>query len=148
MEVAGHTFREAATVTLARGGRYRNVVPDRFELNLNLRFAPGVDVDEAKARVRGLVGEDAGVEIRFTDLAPAGRVPEGNALLDRLIDAGGLSVAPKNAWTDVARLSEAGIDAVNLGPGRGDQAHQRGEFCEIGSLVRVYDALSSFLVSA
>ncbi|MDF1563953.1 MAG: succinyl-diaminopimelate desuccinylase [Deltaproteobacteria bacterium] len=145
VEVGGHVFTSVATITTAQGGRYRNVVPDTFVLNLNYRFVPGTPLEEAQQRVRELVPASAAIE--FTDLAPSGAVPDHNALLERLVSEGGLQVAPKIAWTDVARFTEAGIDAVNFGPGRSDQAHQVGEYCEIAPLARAYEVLSAFLKS-
>src|SRR5262249_11751987 len=39
--VDGQTYREVMTPTMIKGGRMQNVIPDRVELNLNFRFAPG-----------------------------------------------------------------------------------------------------------
>ena len=50
VERGGFVFREVTSATLASGGRARNVVPDAFELNLNVRFAPGRTLEEAEAR--------------------------------------------------------------------------------------------------
>src|SRR5262249_52951071 len=41
VDVEGLTFRDTLAVTMASGGVARNVVPDRFEVAVNLRFAPG-----------------------------------------------------------------------------------------------------------
>ena len=41
--------------------------------------------------------------------------------------------------------SEAGIPALNYGPGLTSQAHQQGEYCEIDALVASYEALWRFL---
>lgn len=143
---AGQTFQEVVTVTRAEGGLFRNVVPDRFELNVNYRFAPGKGTEAATAELEALVAGRATVE--YTDLAPSGAVPEGSALFERFLETSGCALAPKQAWTDVARLTEAGIDAVNYGPGRTDQAHQRGEFCEVDDVVACYEALRAFLAPA
>ena len=137
VERGGLTFREVTSVTLAEAGGGRNVVPGLFELNVNVRFAPGRTPDEAEAELRALVGGRA--EIEIVDRAPSAPVPEGNPLADRLAD--GLTVSPKQAWTDVARLAEAGIEAVNLGPGATSQAHQPGEWCEIAPMVEIYERL-------
>jgi succinyl-diaminopimelate desuccinylase len=140
------TFREVFSVTRAQGGRARNVVPDAFELNLNYRFAPGKSLEEAQEDVRQLVAGRA--DIAFTDLSPSGRVCEDNPLYQRLVAVTRLPVEAKQAWTDVARLSEFGIDAVNFGPGETAQAHQANESIPIASLSLAYDRLATFLSAA
>lgn len=122
----GLTYRSVTTVTQARdGGRGRNVVPDRFTLNLNHRFAPDRTLDEAKREIVALVADRAAVE--FTDLSPPARPNASNPLVGALVQAGVRSVEPKQAWTDVARFAERGIAAVNFGPGENRQAHQKNE---------------------
>jgi succinyl-diaminopimelate desuccinylase len=132
--VGGHTFFEVMSVTLAKGGRARNVVPDTLELNLNYRFAPGKSLAEAKDDVLRLVAGRC--EVAFTDLAPSGRVVTGNPLLERLVQLSGRPAEAKQAWTDVARFSELGVDAVNYGPGETAQAHQRDESASVAALER------------
>jgi succinyl-diaminopimelate desuccinylase len=122
----GLRYREVMSVTVAEGGKARNVVPDRFVLNLNYRFAPGKGLETAEAEIRTLVAEVA--EIEFVDRSPSGDVPPPHPWLDILTGPLGLVPEPKQAWTDVARLSQWGIPAVNLGPGEPSQAHQAGEW--------------------
>jgi succinyl-diaminopimelate desuccinylase len=141
--VAGHTFFEVMSVTLAKGGRARNVVPDAFELNLNYRFAPGKSVDEAEADVRALA--QGRCEVRVTDRSPSGRVCAGNPHFQRLVTLTGRPAEAKQSWTAVARLSAWGLDAVNYGPGETAQAHQRGESASVAALGRAYDTLSALL---
>jgi len=146
INVEGLLFQEAMAVTLAHGGRARNVVPDRFELNLNYRFAPGKDaqsaIDAAIAEVQRLVG-DAEVEIH--DVAPPGPVPIDNPVLDHMKATAALEIFPKQAWTDVARLAANGIDAVNFGPGSPAQAHQAREHIAVDAMVTAYEILSHVL---
>ncbi|ATB29075.1 succinyl-diaminopimelate desuccinylase [Melittangium boletus] len=142
----GFTFYEVMSITKASGGRARNVVPESFELNLNYRFAPGKTVARAQEEVRELVGDAA--EVSFTDLAPSGRVCADNPLFQRLMALTGLPAASKQAWTDVARFSEFGVDAVNFGPGETAQAHQANESAPIPALALAHEKLALFLTQA
>ncbi len=122
----GHVYRSVFTVTQAKdGGRGRNVVPDRFQLNLNHRFAPIYSVAQAQANVEALVAGRA--KIAWTDLSPAAMPNASHPLVQALIAAGVAGVAPKQAWTDVARFSALGVAAINFGPGENAQAHQKNE---------------------
>ncbi|HEX8790416.1 MAG TPA: succinyl-diaminopimelate desuccinylase [Polyangiaceae bacterium] len=124
--VDGLTYRSGTTVTQARdGGRGRNVVPDRFALNLNHRFAPDRSIEQACDDVRGLVGDAA--DVQFVDLSPAAPPNASHPLVKALVAAGVRAVEPKQAWTDVARFAARGIAAVNFGPGENAQAHQKNE---------------------
>lgn len=142
VDCGGFPFREVIGATLAHGGTTRNVVPDRFELNLNLRFAPGRAVEDAVAEVRALC---AGAEVEIVEAAPSGRVVTDNVHLRRFLDLNHNPVAAKQAWTDVARLSAAGVDAVNLGPGLTAQAHQAGEYVDVALLHQSYDQFARYL---
>jgi succinyl-diaminopimelate desuccinylase len=139
--VEGLPFYEVLTPTLARGGRAKNIVPDSFVVNVNYRFAPGKDLEDLKQVFDDLVGDSATFEV--VDFAPSGPVSLDNPLLRELIDTG-LEVRPKQAWTDVARFSERGVAAANLGPGLPSQAHQEAEFAELPLLEECYAQLASF----
>ena len=144
--IDGQTYRTTTTVTLANGGRGRNVVPDVFTLNLNHRFAPNTSLEQAQADVRALVGE--GARIEFTDLAPAAMPNASHPLVKKLVAAGVRSVEPKQAWTDVARFSSLGIAAVNFGPGENAQAHQKNESTDCGLVFEGYRILFSWLTQS
>ena len=144
--VDGHVYRTVTTVTLASGGRGRNVVPDRFSLNLNHRFAPTTSLEQAQADVRALVGTDGDPQIEFTDLSPAALPNTSHPLVKKLISAGVRGVEPKQAWTDVARFSALGIPAVNFGPGENAQAHQKNESTDCGLVFQGYRILSAWLL--
>lgn len=145
VEFSGFKFREVFSVTRASGGRARNVVPDLFELNLNYRFAPGKSLSTAERDIEQLVKGRA--EIEVTDLAPAGRVCVDNPLFQRFASLTRLPTEPKQAWTDVARLSNEGVDAINFGPGETAQAHQTNESASISALQVAYQKLEMFLSS-
>jgi succinyl-diaminopimelate desuccinylase len=146
VDVAGFRFREVMSATIAKGGLARNVIPDRFELNVNYRFSPARSVEDARRAVEALVAGHADVEI--TDLAPSGKVIGANPLYERFLATTRVSVTGKQAWTDVAQLTRAGIDAVNFGPGNQAQAHQAGEYVDLALLDQSYALFSSFLGAA
>ena len=144
-EIDGLVFRTVTTVTIANGGRGRNVVPDQFALNLNHRFVPTTTVEQAKRDVLELVGPDALVE--FTDVSPAAMPNTTHPFVTQLLAAGARKPEPKQAWTDVGRFAAAGIAAVNFGPGENAQAHQKNESTDCALLVEGYQILHNWLTT-
>lgn len=145
-------FREVLSVTLISGGVNRNVVPDSVVLNLNFRFAPGRTPEQAEAELRELIAaawEDApppgGVEIEIVDAAPSGGVYLDEPILRDWRLRHNIPIEPKQAWTDVARLTALGIPAVNFGPGLTSQAHQAGEFVPVSLLLEGHRLLQALL---
>jgi succinyl-diaminopimelate desuccinylase len=143
--VEGHTFYEVMSATLARGGRARNVVAESFELNVNYRFAPGKAVAAAQQDLVDFVAGRA--EVSFIDLAPSGRLCGANPWFQSLERLSGRPAEAKQAWTDVARFSELGVDAVNFGPGETAQAHQRDESASVEALQHAFDTLRTLLTT-
>ena len=142
--ISGLEFQEVISVTTAHGGVALNVVPARFDLNVNYRFPPDMDVTQAEERLRELL-VDAD-EVSVTDAAGGAPVPQDNAYLDRLKELSSARLLPKQGWTDVARLSEFGIPAVNYGPGESAQAHQAGESASTEALEQAFRVLRDFLI--
>jgi succinyl-diaminopimelate desuccinylase len=140
---AGLVFREVLSAVTVRGGIARNVVPDECVVELNMRYAPGTSAEDAEAKLRALC-EPHG-ELVIDGNAPSGAVPDGNALVSRLVAAGGLATEPKQAWTPVAEFALAGVDAINFGPGTPRFAHRRDEQVEVAALVESYTILERFL---
>lgn len=138
----GLEFVEVASVTQIAGGIAANVIPDRVECALNFRYAPGRSPQEAEARLAELCGGHG--ELSVLANAPSGAVAASHPDVRRLIDVGGLEVAPKQAWTPVAELTACGIPAVNFGPGSPPQAHRRDESVLVANLVRAYRVLEAF----
>jgi succinyl-diaminopimelate desuccinylase len=144
VEVDGLVFREVVSVVAIEGGIADNVVPDRCLAGLNYRYAPGRTREQAEARLRELAG-DADVEILGN--SPPAHVVVDTQLVTLLREAGGLAVRPKQAWTPVAQFAEAGLDAVNLGPGATRYAHRADEQVETAELVRTFETLRRFCES-
>jgi succinyl-diaminopimelate desuccinylase len=141
--IDGFSYRTVTSVTLAEGGRGRNIIPDRFKLNVNHRFAPDTSLDQAKRDVEELVAGRA--EVRFTDLSPAAPPFAEHPLVRALRESGIVGVEPKQAWTDVARFAALGVPAVNFGPGEQGQAHQKNEWTSLAKLEAGYAILTRFL---
>ncbi len=140
--VDGLEWKSVVSATLASGGRAKNVIPDRFELNLNHRFGPQTSLGAARARIEALVEGDA--PIRYVDESPSAPPHRDNPLVQALAESGVVAVEPKQAWTDVARFSALGVPAVNFGPGTNAQAHQKNEWTEIPKLAEGRAILARF----
>jgi succinyl-diaminopimelate desuccinylase len=140
VEVGGLTFVEVLSATRISGGIADNVIPDVVEVHLNYRYAPGRTRAEAERRLRELVG----AEVEVTSNSPPAHVATDSPLVQRLRDAGGLAVEPKQAWTPVAEFAAQGLDAVNFGPGSTRFAHRRDERVAVAELERAFDTLRRF----
>jgi succinyl-diaminopimelate desuccinylase len=144
--IDGHVFRTVTSVTLANGGRSRNVVPDTFTLNVNHRFAPSTSLEQAERDLLSLIGD--GPRVELTDRAPAALPNTSHPLVRHLVACGVRAVEPKQAWTDVARFSALGVAAVNFGPGENAQAHQKNESTDCGLVYQGYQILWTWLTQA
>ena len=137
----GLVFHEVASVTRIAGGIAANVIPDLAVAHVNYRYAPGRTPAAAEARLAELC---RGGELTVDSNAPSGPVATANPHARRLAAVGGLRVAPKQAWTPVAEFGQAGLEAINFGPGAPEQAHRRDESVAVAALVRAYRVLEDF----
>ncbi|MDP9022880.1 MAG: succinyl-diaminopimelate desuccinylase [Actinomycetota bacterium] len=145
VEVDGIAFRDVLTATQAWTDNARNVIPGRFTINVNYRFAPDRTLDEAEAELRRWVADRA--EVTIVDRAPPAPPGLDAPLVRGLVEAVDAPVTGKQAWTDVARFAAAGVPAVNYGPGITSQAHRAGEYVPVTNLEHVHTRLRSFLAT-
>ncbi len=141
--IDGLDFTQVVSVTTLHAGLARNVIPGDCTANVNFRYLPDLDRDAAEQTLRGWC-EPHG-ELTVSSNSPGALPPHENALLRRLLAAVGAPPEPKQAWTPVAELTAAGIDAVNLGPGDPAFAHAADERCAIAALARAHETLEAFL---
>lgn len=141
--IDGLEFKEVMSVTRASGGVANNVIPGRFDLNVNYRFAPDRTIEEAKRELAAVCA--TADEIEITDSAPAAPPAADHPVFVRLAEAAGAAVTHKQGWTDVAQLAERGIPAVNFGPGESDLAHKPGESLRLDDLGWAYESLLAVL---
>jgi succinyl-diaminopimelate desuccinylase len=140
----GLTFYEVINATTVQSVGAKNVIPDNLTFNLNYRFAPGKDEARVRKRLADLIGDEATWEI--VDFCPAGKICRENPLLQELLEiSDSLEICAKQAWTDVGRLSELGVDAVNWGPGATSQAHQKDEWVSIAAIQQALSILEPWL---
>lgn len=142
-EFHGMKFIEVMNATMVEFSGGRNIIPDKFVINVNYRFSPGKSIEQAKEDILNLVKGEAKVE--FTDLCPSGAVCLHNPILSEIINKFNLEVEAKQAWTDVARLSLYGVDAVNFGPGDPEQAHKKNEYVNIKNVIKNFEIFKGFL---
>jgi succinyl-diaminopimelate desuccinylase len=138
-EFDGLRFTQVVSVTQISGGIAGNVIPDLATAHVNMRYAPGTSAEEAETLLRGWCEPHGTLDI--TSNAPSAPVATANPLVQALIRAGDLPVAPKQAWTPVAEFAAAGVDAVNFGPGDPRYAHTRDEQVGVAALARSYETL-------
>jgi len=143
VSVGGLVFREVVSVTTIQGGVANNVVPDRVTCGVNFRYAPDRTPEAAEARLRELAGADG--RLTIVSNAPPAPVAIANPLLERLRATGGMALEPKQAWTPVAEFAQAGLDAVNYGPGDPALAHRRDERVAIAAMEESLAVLQRFL---
>jgi succinyl-diaminopimelate desuccinylase len=141
--VGGLEFNEVISVTMASGGVAKNIIPAAFTMNVNYRFAPDRSLDEAIRHLQEVCAD--GDRVTVTDSAPAGVVEVDHPFFQRLVEVSEAPISGKQGWTDVAQLSEAGIPAVNFGPGEPALAHKPGESVRVEDMAWAYDSLSMAL---
>jgi succinyl-diaminopimelate desuccinylase len=143
-EFDGLEFVEAVSIVGIEGGIARNVIPDRAIAHVNYRYSPGRSAADADARLHALC-DGEGRELEIESNAPSAPVAVSHPVVQRLIEAGSLDVAPKQAWTPVAEFALAGVPAVNFGPGDPAYAHRRDELVRIDALVHSFRTLEAVL---
>jgi succinyl-diaminopimelate desuccinylase len=141
--IEGLQFKEVVSVTKASGGVANNIIPSRFDLNVNYRFSPDRTTEEAIERLRTLCESADGFEV--VDTAPAAYPEASHPLFQELAEAAGAGTSHKQGWTDVAQLAQRGIPGVNFGPGETALAHKPGESIALDDLTWAYDALRAVL---
>jgi succinyl-diaminopimelate desuccinylase len=143
-QLDGLPFTEVIGVTQIHGGIADNVVPDEVVCHVNYRYAPDRSAADAEAHLTRLCTYD-GETLEITSNSPSAPVSATHPLVQRLVAAGDLAVAPKQAWTPVAEFTSVGVPAVNFGPGDPAFAHRRDEQVSLDALVRCGRTLERFL---
>jgi succinyl-diaminopimelate desuccinylase len=147
VEIDGLTYKEGLNAVRVEGGVAGNVIPDACRIEVNFRYAPDRDEDEAEAHVRevfaGALADGATLEV--TDNAGGALPGLAEPAAAAFVAAVGRPPRAKLGWTDVARFAAFGIPAVNYGPGDPQLAHTREEHVRVDRLQPAEDALVAYL---
>jgi succinyl-diaminopimelate desuccinylase len=141
--IGGLDYTQVVSVTTLHAGLASNVIPGECTANVNFRYSPSLDRAAAERALRGWCEPHGEIAVRSN--SPGALPPHENPLTARLLAAAGAPAEPKQAWTPVAELAAAGIDAVNFGPGDPAFAHSVGERCALSALLRSHESIEAFL---
>uniref|UniRef100_UPI002869F560 succinyl-diaminopimelate desuccinylase n=1 Tax=Salinibacterium sp. TaxID=1915057 RepID=UPI002869F560 len=142
LDVDGLVYREGLNAVRISGGVAGNVIPDEAVVSINYRFAPSRSAADAEAHLREVF---AGFDLAITDLAEGARPGLDAPLAQDFLAAVGGAAAPKYGWTDVARFSALGIQAVNYGPGDPLKAHADDERVAVSEILECERGLRAWL---
>lgn len=142
-------FHEALQVVHVAGGGAANVVPDAATLKVNHRFAPDRTGQQALEWVEQYLREHLrdSDEIIVEDLSNGAVPATQQEWVHYLIGTHNLSVSAKLGWTDVARFADAGVPAINFGPGDSTVAHTQDEYVEHDKILSAYAILDDLIRS-
>lgn len=125
-----------ATLNLGtiRGGDAPNRIPARCRLDIDMRFLPGMGIDDLRARLyerveNALAGSDC--TVRFTPLfsgTPAFETGAESPIVTACESLSGHTAAAVDFGTEGAYYNAMGMDSVVLGPGDIGVAHQPNEY--------------------
>lgn len=148
VRVEGLDYREGLNAVRIHGGTAGNVIPDACTVEVNYRFAPDKDLQQAHGHVFSVLST-AGVDreqVEITDESAAARPGLDHPAAAAFVAAVGGTPQPKYGWTDVARFSALGVPAVNFGPGDALLAHTDDEHVSAGAVRDCLAALTRWLL--
>jgi acetylornithine deacetylase/succinyl-diaminopimelate desuccinylase-like protein len=70
-EVFVPMFRHTVNATMLRTGEKINVIPDKIEVQLDVRILPGFGPDDVMKELRPIVGDDVELDVLFYDAGPS-----------------------------------------------------------------------------
>ena len=133
------------------GGDNPNRICGECELHIDLRFLPGMNIDELREKIRSMATEVASVreqQVSFTALlmgVPAMHTDSHSQLneyLQEITEKQSQSVA---FGTEAPFYNEMGCETIVMGPGSIRQAHQPDEFLPIDQIQPTVKLLESLI---
>ncbi|XAH23935.1 acetylornithine deacetylase [Xylophilus sp. GW821-FHT01B05] len=135
-----------------------NVIPEKAELDFDIRYLPAADPDEIMTPVLAAASaiqdsmrakdKESSITVQIKTDVPALMPTAGTQALEALLQSAGASTGDHVAFTTEGGLYQGGgIPTVVCGPGNIEQAHTADEFIEISELL-AYQALLARLFAA
>ena len=136
-------YKEVVTLTTIIGGTAKNVIPGEVICGINYRFSPDKTTEDAVKNLTNLLSGYG--DLLIHDFAESAHPNRKDEIVQKFINITGVKVEPKQAWTDVARFTSAGIPALNFGPGNPDLAHKANEHLAIEDINECFSLVEQFL---
>ena len=146
-EIFGVAFSDVMSITESSSDSGRTTIPGKWQANINYRYAPGITMKEAEEKLFSIFNS-IGIKnhtVEIIDNVPAGQVIESE-LFTTVVKKLGFSIEAKQAWTDVAQLTQQGIPAFNFGPGLTAQAHKQDEYILMSDIQAYFESLKSLFL--
>jgi succinyl-diaminopimelate desuccinylase len=141
-------FFDVISITECGSEPGRTSIPGFWTCNVNYRYSPNRSLEEAKKElISYCIKAGAKFEnITIKDSVYAGSVIQSE-LFNTITNKIQVEKQAKQAWTDVAQLSNLNIPAFNFGPGLTAQAHKKDEYILISDIETYYKILISTFLS-
>ncbi len=148
---SGAQARGTAAATMIAGGKLSNIIPDKCDVTVSRRLAPGESAGTFDAELKRLLsGKDAEYTIA-SDGAGALTLRDGILLKTVRQAAAGLSISPRENFfrgrTDAVIYARHGMDTLMLGPGDDTQCHVANEYLDLTGAVIATQLLESLINS-
>ncbi len=129
--------RSTLNIGVIRGGSRPNIVPDRAEAEIDIRFTPSLLEHGGALRLLAdaIADHELPIEIVNPHENPPMETPAEHPGIQRLLQTGkGTRLASAPWFSDAAHLSRGGVPSICIGPGSIHQAHTVDEFISIDAL--------------
>lgn len=148
--IGGVVFYDVLEVTELMCEPGTTSLPGWVKANVNFRFAPRFNKSEAMNYFKQLLARTGlkPSEYRLGSFSPMGKVVPSDLYREvtHALQARGVKVEAKQAWTDVAQFGSLNIPAFNFGPGLTAQCHTKNEYASV-ALLRTYTQLLTEVIT-
>ncbi len=126
-------------------------VPDRAELEIEVRVLPSQNLDEVVEDIKRVLEDFGGLSYRIKDVSEAFRVEEDSELVRAFLSTAtrvlphGARVCGMPSWTDAAHLVASGTQCVVFGPGDLTTCHTPEESVSVSEAELAFEVLLEFV---